>query len=229
MTTTATHYCFTICMTSAGNKGFEFQPDHLSHNLQYLKKSPRPALGGGLSFACRRLIYSGCRASNTAILLQLIQQLAGFADSQVFGDIAVKPLVNEFLRIYPVATRQAVDRLELVGRDRATTLQLRPTISLPPRELFLDGCGGLNRPQALLLPQLGVYRLPAGQERPVDLVVKTVDVTLDQGWVDFKLDVARRAQRAEIPTSTPKLMKISCGRLNHGKMHKIRPLDLKVC
>ena len=44
-------YCFTIWMAGAGNKGFEFQRDLLSHNLQYLKKSPRPALGVGLSFA----------------------------------------------------------------------------------------------------------------------------------------------------------------------------------
>ena len=101
-------------------------------------------MGDGLSFACRRLIQSGYRAGNTAILFQLIQQLAGFADGQIFGDISVKPLVHQLLRIYPVATRQAVDRLELVGRDRATTLQLRPTIRFSLRELFMNGCGGLN-------------------------------------------------------------------------------------
>ena len=186
-------------------------------------------MGGGLSFACRPLIQSGYRASNTAILFQLIQQLAGFADGQIFGDISVKPLVHQLLRIYPVATRQAVDRLELVGRDRAATLRLLSTIGLSLRELFMDGCSGLNGTHAFLLPQLGIYRLPASQERPVDLVLKAIHIAFDQGWIDFKLDVARRAQRAEIPTSTPKLMKISCGRLNHGKMHKIRPLDLKVC
>ena len=155
-------------------------------------------MGGELSFACRRLIQSGYRAGNTAILFQLIQQLAGFADGQILRHIAVKPVVHQFLRVDPVATRQAVDRLELVGRHRAATLRLRPAIRLSPRELFLDGCGGLNGTHALLLPQLGIYRLPAGQERPVDLVMKTVDITLDQGWVDFKLDVARRTQRAEI-------------------------------
>ena len=36
------HYCFTICMTSAGIKGFEFQRDLFSHNLQYLKKAHNP-------------------------------------------------------------------------------------------------------------------------------------------------------------------------------------------
>jgi hypothetical protein len=74
-------------------------------------------MGGELSFACRRLINSGCRARNTAILFQLIQQLAGFADGQIFGYISVKPLVHQLLRVDPVATRQAVDRLELVGRQ----------------------------------------------------------------------------------------------------------------
>ena len=44
-------YCFTIWMAGAGNKGFEFQRNLFSHIPQYLKKSPRPALGGGLSFA----------------------------------------------------------------------------------------------------------------------------------------------------------------------------------
>jgi hypothetical protein len=101
-------------------------------------------MGGELSFACRRLINSGRRASNTAILFQLIQQLAGFPNGQIFGDISVKPLVHQLLRIDPVATRQAVDRLELIGRDRAATLRLRPTIRLSLRELFLGGCGGLN-------------------------------------------------------------------------------------
>ena len=56
-------------------------------------------MGDGLSFACRRLINSGCRASNTAILFQLIQQLAGLADGQIFGDISVKPLVHQLLRV----------------------------------------------------------------------------------------------------------------------------------
>ena len=137
-------------------------------------------MGDWLSFACRRLIQSGYRAGNTAILFQLIQQLAGFADGQIFGHIAVKPLVHELLRVQTVATRQAVDRLELVGRHRAATLRLRPTIGLSLRELFLDGCGGLNGTHALLLPQLGIYRLPASQERPVDLVMKAVQITLDQ-------------------------------------------------
>ena len=160
-------------MTSAGIKGFEFQRDLFSHNLQYLKKSPRPALGGELSLACRRLINSGCRAGNTAILLQLIQQLAGLADGEVLWHITVKPLVHQLLRVDPLATRQAVDRLELVGRDRATTPRLRPTIRLSLRELFMGGCGGLNGTHILLLPQLGVYRLPASQGRPVDLVYET--------------------------------------------------------
>ena len=137
-------------------------------------------MGGELSFGCRRLINSGCRASNTAILLQLIQQLAGFANGQILRHISVKPLVHQLLRVQTVATRQPVDRLELVGRDRAATLRLRPAIRLSPRKLFLDGCGGLNGTHALLLPQLGIYRLPARQERPVDLVVKAVDITLDQ-------------------------------------------------
>jgi len=52
--------------------------------------------------------------------------------------------VNQLLRVQTVATRQAVDRLELVGRDSAATLRLRPTIRFSLRELFLDGCGGLN-------------------------------------------------------------------------------------
>ena len=106
-------------------------------------------MGGELSFACRRLINSGRRASNTAILFQLIQQLAGFPNGQIFGDISVKPLVHQLLRIDPVATRQAVDRLELVGGDRATTLRLRPTIRFSLRELFLDGCGRVNGPASL--------------------------------------------------------------------------------
>jgi hypothetical protein len=76
------------------------------------EKSPRPAQGGGLSPACRRLINSGCRASNTPILLQLIQQFAGFADGQIFGDISVKPLVNQFLCVQTVVpSRQQPDDL----------------------------------------------------------------------------------------------------------------------
>ena len=106
-------------------------------------------MGDGLLFACRRLINSGCRASNTAILLQLIQQLAGFAHGQIFGDIPVKPFVNQFQWVQSIATRQAVDRLELVGGDRATTLRLRPTIRFSLRELFLDGCGRVNGPASL--------------------------------------------------------------------------------
>ena len=36
-------------MAGAGNKGFEFQRDLFSHISQYLKKSPRPEMGGELS------------------------------------------------------------------------------------------------------------------------------------------------------------------------------------
>jgi len=69
-------------------------------------------MGDGHSFACRRLINSGRRASNTAILLQLIQQLAGFADRQVLWHITVKPLVHELLRVQTVVpSRQQPDDL----------------------------------------------------------------------------------------------------------------------
>ena len=102
-----------------GNKGFEFQRDLFSHIPQYLKKAHDPHWALGYHLHATRLIKSGRRPGNAPILFQLIQQLAGLADGQIFGHIAVKPLVHQLLRVQSIATRQAVDRLELVGRDRA--------------------------------------------------------------------------------------------------------------
>ena len=51
--------------------------------------------------------------------------------------------MREFLRIDLLATRQAVDRLELIGvtvRHAAA----QSTIRFSPRKLFLDGFGGLS-------------------------------------------------------------------------------------
>ena len=54
--------------TSSKIRSFEFRRDLFSHILQYLKKSPQPAMGDGLSFYCRRPINSGCWPDNATIL-----------------------------------------------------------------------------------------------------------------------------------------------------------------
>ena len=95
---------------------------------------------------------SGCWPDNATILLQLIQQLASFPNGQVLRHIAVKPLVHKFLQINPLATRHSVDRLELIGGDRAATLRLRAMITLPLWKMFLHCSGGLNGTLTLLLP-----------------------------------------------------------------------------
>lgn len=58
------------------------------------------------------------------LLLQFVQQFAGFADSQVFGHVAVKPLVYQFLWIQLATSGQTIDCLDLIEFDTATTLWL---------------------------------------------------------------------------------------------------------
>ena len=81
-------------VTFLQNESSEFQRDHFSHIPQYLKKAHDPHWALGYHLHATRLIKSGRRPGNAPILFQLIQQLAGFAHGQIFGDISVKLIVH---------------------------------------------------------------------------------------------------------------------------------------
>ena len=67
------------------------------------KKRPTTRKGDGPIPSPPSLIKSGYRSGKWHILLELVQQLAGLADGQIFNHIAVKPLMCQLLRIKTLA------------------------------------------------------------------------------------------------------------------------------
>ena len=64
----------------------------------------------------RKPDQSGDRPDDRQILLELIQQLAGFPDGEVLWYMAVKLAMRQILPMKPFAADQVIDYLELAER-----------------------------------------------------------------------------------------------------------------